>query len=74
MPGVPQTTHKLELLQRVFASLQTEPLQQGCPAPPQVMQVPLLLPIELLQAVPASRQAVPDEQQGCPVPPHNLHR
>jgi len=42
VPGVPHTTHRFELLQRVLASLQTAPLQQGCPAPPQATQVLVL--------------------------------
>jgi len=71
VPGLPQTTHRLELLQMVPASAHLLPGQQGWPALPQGTQVL----DELLQVVPASRQALPDdedEQHGCPVPPHAL--
>ncbi len=71
--GVPQTAHRFELLQIVFAAVQVEPVQQGCPALPHGTQVFELL----LQAVPVSRHAwlvVVDEdvQHGCPVLPHSL--
>lgn len=69
VPGLPHTAHKFELLQMVPASLQTEPAQQGWPAPPQATQVDELL----LHAVPGSRHVVPDSQQAWPIPPHNLH-
>ncbi len=73
VPGVPQTTHRFELLHTMFAAVQTEPVQHGCPAPPQATHVLVLL----LQLVPASRHAPPtdeDEQQAWPIPPHGLHR
>ncbi len=71
VPGLPQTTQRLELLQVVPASEHLLPGQQGWPAPPQGTQVL----DELLQVVPASRHAPPvdeEEQQGCPVPPQTL--
>jgi hypothetical protein len=71
VPGVPQTAHRFELLQIVFAAVQVEPVQQGCPAPPHGTQVLELV----LQAVPGSRHAPPvdeDEQHACPVLPHSL--
>jgi hypothetical protein len=61
VPGVPHTTHRFELLQRVPASLQVEPAQQGWPAPPHATQVAaVLVVLVLLHAVPGSRHAVPD--------------
>jgi len=75
VPGLPQTTHKFELLQSVPAAEHLLPAQQGCPAPPQGTQVLDVLLLVLLHAVPGSRQAlatVEDEQQACPVAPHAL--
>ena len=72
VPGVPQTAHRLELLQMVPAAVQVDEAQQGCPAPPHPTQVPELL-LVLLHAVPGSRHVVPEVQQACPVPPHSLH-
>ena len=72
--GVPQTTHRFELLQIVLASMHVLLAQHGCPAPPQGTQVPELVEV-LLQPVPGSRQEPPGaelEQQGWPVPPHCL--
>jgi hypothetical protein len=75
VPGLPHTTQRLELLQRVFAAEHLLPGQQGCPAPPHGTQVLDVLLLVLLHAVPGSRQAPPtaeDEQQVCPVAPHAL--
>jgi hypothetical protein len=77
VPGLPQTTQRLELLHTVLASEHLLPVQQGCPAPPQGTQVLVVLLDVLLQAVPGSRQAPPTadvEQQVCPVAPQALQR
>jgi hypothetical protein len=70
-PAVPQTV-QIELLQRVLASLQVEPVQHGPPAAPQVLH----MLVELSQAAFASLQpvgvAVEIEQHGSPRPPQVL--
>jgi hypothetical protein len=69
VPGVPQTAHRFELLQIVFAAVQVEPVQQGCPTPPHGTQVLELV----LQTVPGSRHPADEvEQHGWPVLPHSL--
>jgi hypothetical protein len=72
-PGVPHTWHSCEALQSVFGAVHVLFAQHGAPAEPQATQTW----VELLHAVPASRQAGPPVvelvQQGCPVPPHSLH-